>query len=288
MTKNLTLSEMFMYSTIRIECIDSAGNISTGSGFFFNFLEDTINKTSVPAVITNKHVVENSNDGYFLFTLSDKNGNPLDTVHHRFHISNFTKAWISHPNPDVDLCAMPIAVIIKLMSDMGKKPFFIPFQNKMIPSKELLNDLEAVEDIIMIGYPNGIWDNINNQPILRKGITATHPNKDYCGKKEFMADIASFPGSSGSPVLIYNSNGYKDKKGNVFTGRSRIMLLGILYAGPQHSVAGEIKIVTIPTKQIPIPISMIPNNLGLIIKSERILELEEIFKKQLNFNPPSL
>lgn len=281
MAKRLTPSEMFMYSTIRIECIDKSGNKSTGTGFFFNFSEDLENKTHIPVIITNKHVIENSASGYFLFTLADTNGDPLDTVHHRFEISDFTKAWILHPDPNVDLCAMPLYTIINYMTKLGKKPFIIPFQSKMIPSKEILDNLEAMEEIIMIGYPNGIWDTINNQPILRKGITATHPNKDYCGKKEFMADIASFPGSSGSPILIYNNNGYKDKNGNLFMGNARIILLGVLYAGPQHTVSGEIKILTIPTKQIPIPISTIPNNLGLIIKSERILELEKIVEKHL-------
>jgi len=130
----------------------------------------------------------------------------------------------------------------------------------------------------MVGYPNGIWDNINNKPILRKGITATHPNFDYCGKKEIMIDAACFPGSSGSPVFIFNEGGYRDKSGNMFMGASRIILLGVLYAGPQHTAQGDIQIVNVPTIDRPIAISRIPNNLGLIIKSERILELENLFR----------
>ncbi len=44
----------------------------------------------------------------------------------------------------------------------------------------------------MIGYPNGIWDEANNMPIIRRGITATHPNFNYNGKPEFMIDAACF------------------------------------------------------------------------------------------------
>jgi len=204
----------------------------------------------------------------------------MDKIHHTFNIKDFRSAWTYHPDPEVDLCAMPIAQIINILINQNKRPFFIPFGKNLIPTREQLEDLSAMEELVMVGYPNGIWDNVNNQPILRKGITATHPNKDYCGKKEFMADIASFPGSSGSPVLIYNQNGYRDKKGNIFMGASRILLMGVLYAGPQYTTTGEIKILTIPTKQIPIPISRIPNNLGMIIKSERIImELENLFKQ---------
>lgn len=52
----------------------------------------------------------------------------------------------------------------------------------------------------MVGYPDGIWDEFNNQPIVRRGITATHPKNDFNGKGEFLIDAVCFPGSSGSPV----------------------------------------------------------------------------------------
>ncbi len=273
-TMNLTLTEKLQYSTIRIECKDKNGNLSTGTGFFFNFLQT--DKGNVPVIITNKHVIKNNETGRLLFTIADENGNPIDSFHHTFNISpNFENAWRLHPDPNVDLCAMPIAEILYILKEQNMKPFFAPFDKSLIPSKEQLNDLGAMEEIIMVGYPNGIWDSVNNQPILRKGITATHPNKDYCGKKEFMADIASFPGSSGSPVLIYNHNGYKDRNGNFYM-KERFFFLGILYAGPQHTTIGQIYT---DYKNTPISVSNIPNNLGLIIKSERIEELELLFKE---------
>ena len=45
---------------------------------------------------------------------------------------------------------------------------------------------------------------------------------------------------------------------------------------------GEIKVINVPTSQIPIAISAIPNNLGLVIKSERLYELEKIFEQETN------
>ena len=116
-------------------------------------------------------------------------------------------------------------------------------------------------------------------PIFRRGITATHPNLDWNGKPEFLIDAACFPGSSGSPVFLYNQVGYATKSGGMTIGPSRLKLIGILYAGPQHTISGEIKIVTIPTQNVPVAISSIPNNLGIVIKATKLEDFEEYFQK---------
>jgi len=94
-------------------------------------------------------------------------------------------------------------------------------------------------------------------------------------------DAACFPGSSGSPVLLFDKGGYTDKKGNLNWGASRLMLLGVLYAGPQLTVTGDIKIVTIPTlQQKALAVSHIPNNLGYIIKSQTLLDFIPVLKSK--------
>ena len=273
----LSISEMLTYSTIRIESQDEEGNRSTGTGYFFNFKENKNTGEHIPVIVTNKHVVMNAQKGKLIFTTASEDGNPIDTKHHNVFFEDFEKQWIMHPDKNVDLCVLPIAKILNRVRDENIKLFHIPLTMNLLPTKEQLEDFSALEEVIMIGYPNGIWDEYNNKPILRKGITATHPILDYNGKQEFMIDMACFPGSSGSPVFIFNEGGYKDKKGNFFMGKSRIIFLGTLYAGPQHTATGEIHIVDISTATKPISISQIPNNLGLVIKYNRILELEKLF-----------
>lgn len=275
---NLSASEQITYSTVRIECEYSDGTSGTGTGFFFQFLKDESTGRHVPVVITNKHVINQSTKGRLIFTKANSNNEPLDTQHFQVYFDNFETFWRKHPDNDVDLCAMPIAPFLTEANNRGEKLFYISLDKSLIPTSQQISDFSALEEILMVGYPNGIWDNVNNKPILRKGVTATHPNFDYCGKKEIMIDAACFPGSSGSPVFIFNEGGYRDKRGNMYMGASRVILLGVLYAGPQHTAQGDIQIVNVPTGQRPITISKIPNNLGLIIKADRILELEKLFK----------
>ena len=140
-----------------------------------------------------------------------------------------------------------------------------------------IEDMVGLENITMVGYPNGLWDRTNNLPIFRKGVLATDYKHDWNGKKEFLIDAACFPGSSGSPVMLFDVGSYQTRKGN-FMGSSRIKLLGVLYAGPQHTVEGEVKVVLVPTRQKAVLVAGIPNNLGIIIKAEQLHAFEGMFR----------
>lgn len=274
MSLDLSPSEQLAYTTVRIECDTPAGT-STGTGFYFAFCRN--GDQSIPAIVTNKHVVAGSTKGRFCLHLSQCT-DKTPTTHIRFEIPDFEKNWIGHPDHDVDLCVMPIATLLRFSEQRGKKLFFIPMRQELLPSAAELANLTAIEEVVMVGYPNGIWDHVNNMPVFRRGVTATHPNVDYCGRKEFMIDAACFPGSSGSPVLLYNCGNYVDRKGTIIIGSVRCKLLGVLYAGPQHTATGEISIQNVPTVQRPVSISRIPNNLGIIIKAELLRDFEALLR----------
>lgn len=273
----LTIYEQLCFCTTRIETEDANGNKYSGSGFFFNL---KVGDKTVPLLITNKHVVKGMQKGKFRFTTADENELPNYKKHFTIEYSdNFESMWIMHPSSEVDLCVLPTNPLLEAAANSGKKLFYRSLDNSLIPNDKQKVTLDAVEEITMVGYPNGLWDNVNNMPIIRKGITATNYNIDYNGKKEFLIDAACFPGSSGSPVLICNVGGYRDKQGNLNWGSSRVYLLGILYAGPQLTVTGDIQVITIPTaQQKAMSVSHIPNNLGYIIKSERILDFIPVFE----------
>lgn len=262
--EELSLSEKVCYSTLRIEATIPPSSLSTGTGFLFNFKIDE--QRYFPCLVTNKHVINGSTTTAIVITCQLSNGN---ISHEKVHVG--TELWIMHPDSAIDLCVLPIQPVYGMLNAQGKAPFVIPFDESLIPSQKQLEELSAIEDIIMIGYPDGIWDSYNNQPIIRRGITATQPKNHFNGKQEFLIDAACFPGSSGSPVMILNQGGYTDKKGNLNWGASRVMLLGVLYAGPQHTAEGKIAFAALPKSY-----TSIPNNLGLVIKSSRLMDFKPL------------
>lgn len=273
MPVELSISEQLSYNTIRI-----VTDTGTGTGFIYKFCVND-NGFNIPAIVTNKHVIAGAKSGEFLLTMADKDGNPVDTEHQVCSFDNFESMWFKHPDANVDLCAMPIAPILNSLQKEKKKPFFIPIDKSLLSTQQELEDLRLVEDILMVGYPNGLWDEVNNMPLFRKGITSSHPAIDWNGKKEMLIDAACFPGSSGSPVFLFNEGGYTDKKGNTNLGGTRVKLLGILYAGPQHTAEGNIQIVEVPISNKPITLTGIPINIGIIIKAERLKDLDDLFLK---------
>lgn len=270
---SLGVIEQLTHSTVRIETVLSDGSVCTGTGFYMNFLQKE--DECIPVIVTNKHVVHDAVIGNFHVTAATSDGLPETGNHQQFQIKDFEQRCVKHPDSNIDLAAFLIGPLVNKVQSSGERLFYIPLLTELIPPEPDRNDYSAMEDIIMVGYPNGIWDAKNNMPVIRKGITATHPAVSWNGSAEFLTDIASFPGSSGSPVFLANLGGYMDKKGNTYMGTHRIRLLGVHYAGAMHTASGEIKIVTAPTSNKPVPITQIPNNIGVAINSKEILVLEK-------------
>lgn len=274
----MSISEKLTYSTVLIKCKYVDGSSGSGTGFIINLCNDDEKHLCVPVVITNNHVVQNSIETSFEFCLAGKNGEPIDDKCQNIIYQG--NAWIHHPDESVDLCCLLLAELLTDLDKKGIKVFYVPLTTNLIPPISDIENLCAMEDIVMIGYPIGISDLFNHKPVIRKGITATHIKKDYQGKKEFLIDMACFPGSSGSPVFLLNEGSYH--MGNTLYAGSRVGFVGILYGGPQFSAKGDIILMDLPN--IPKTITHIPANLGLAIKSQRILEFESIFAPLLSKN----
>lgn len=269
----LSVTEQLQYATVRIVVRLSNGGQSIGTGFFFTFGEDDL------FIVTNKHVLEGGIEATLKLRGRKDNDSPDDLKHIDILINNVQELFMPHPDTTVDLAVLPTTLVLLEAMRQEVQLFFVSLDESIITSSEYdLNRLDAIEDVLMVGYPNGIWDNVNNLPIFRRGITATHPSKNYNGRDEFMIDAACFPGSSGSPIFLCNMGSYSDKRGGIIIG-NRTKLLGVLYAGTQHSIIGEIEIVPAPTHNIPIAVSQIPNNLGICVKARRILDFQKVIRK---------
>lgn len=262
-----TITEQLLYSTIRIET--TTGSI--GTGFFFDF---NIDGLKYPVIITNKHVIENKKMCEVIFSLHTSIDGNIKEESHRI---NYLVDWFAHPSQDLCFCfAGPL--INEFKRTKALDVFRFTLGPELIWDDSKLHELSAIEDVIMVGYPTGLWDKQNNFPIFRKGITASHPYLDFNGKSIGVVDIACFPGSSGSPIFILNENGYSDKQGTTHIGAKRFIFLGVLSSGPQYPFNGDIIIKEIPTKQKFSASTPTMINLGYYIKSEEILTFEKIIK----------
>ena len=221
-----SIAEQLLYSTIRLEALDG----SSGTGFFFNF---SVNGKRVTILLTNKHVVNydpNATMRFFLHLIDD-NG---ETMEDNYQVEYSTK-WIFHPEKDICFTyVIPLFVNIKMRT--GKNVFFRACDEAMIYGSERLKELDVAESVSMIGYPTGLWDRLHNYPIFRHGFTASHPAYDFNENGIGLVDMACFPGSSGSPIFILDQNGYTNKKGTHYLGESRMIFLGVLFAGPTMNI----------------------------------------------------
>jgi len=271
-----TADYQYLYSTVRIDGVTSSNTFVSGTGFYFNFVEsDTVD---LIAIVTNRHVFENVIEARIKIILIDDKGVSHDTNPLIKDIKDLDKKVIYHPDPTVDLCAIPIAEIIDPAKDIPKgwQLCLYAYSKADLLTEKELNELSAVEDILMIGYPDGLMDEVNNKPIIKKGITSTHIKLDYENEKIFLIDIYTFEGSSGSPILLHKY-GVFDLEEDTYIGR-RTRFLGVLYAGHDTTIEGEL--IRTPIKNIQRPAINVNMHIGFVLKAERLSELgDEIVKK---------
>lgn len=254
------------YSTVRITS-RLENSFSTGTGFIVRFAEQTRDGQylNVPSIVTNKHVIKGAVDITLRFHASNFNGEKINS---QCEFVVPTDEFFMHPDENVDLCAMPLARLYKIVEKDNIKPYYYGIRLQQIPNDQKLNNFLPTEDIVVVGYPNGIWDDQNNYPIFRKGTLATSPAINYKGQREFLIDCAIYPGSSGSPVLSVKQLIHK----KTFEPFKTVELLGVVYATYQHTAQGDLTVKNIPTN-INTPV---PNHLGIVLNSTRIHELDDI------------
>ncbi len=262
-----TPAEQLLYATVRIETEGyNPNDKGAGTAFIFGLEGE---KGAFLCLVTNKHVVKGAKVGRFFFT-QRKNDKP--DVGKRFDIviDNFEQSWYGHPDPEIDVAAMPLVPLLEAIKRQGNDVFFRYLSQTLIPTEAQLAELDALEEILFIGYPSGIYDTANLLPVFRRGITATPIQIDYEGKPIFLVDASVFPGSSGSPVLIYNLGGYTSRKG--FTVGTRVFFLGIITQVVYREEQGQLEFANIPTALVPIVRTREMIDLGVVYKARTVVE----------------
>jgi hypothetical protein len=278
-----TSSDKLLFNTVRISGTTDSGASATATGFLFDF--PSFDDRVIPGVVTNRHVYTAIESGEFSIHRSDgKTPNaPLnDSI--KVHLPSFKDMWILHPNPEIDLCAAPLIYVLDRIGIKIEEVYRVPFNANNILDDQALLNLRGIEDVVMVGYPQGFWDNINNMPLVRRGITSTHAGIDFKGKPEALIDMACFVGSSGSPVVLFNEGLVPAEGPNSFTLGSRCALLGVLHSGFLMTAQGEIEYQDIPTVLTPFSKTQLTCHLGTYVKSRELLVLGEEMRQQLSLD----
>ncbi len=284
MPNPISVSEKMLYCTVPIRLIVNDRTVSTASSFFFNY--STTNGKQVTILVTNRHFVENVNNiNDINYSLLTKKIEIEITTHFQDGtngVSRHIVEWFLHPTEDLAFCFWnPIGNRITRTS--FKSVYLLTLDESIVPTQSQLDDLSALENVVMIGYPNNLYDETNNLPLLRNGSTSSHPAFDFNGKKQALVDMACIPGSSGSPVFILDEGIYI-QKGKGSTIGERVYFLGIENMSPmQHSPIYEKVLVEGKEKHQQSTSNYVLNyiNLGYYIKSSEMAAFKAIIQSQL-------
>lgn len=279
-----TLAEQLLFTTVRIEGFNNTVPISTGTGFIFSYPAPN---GDYRFLVTNKHVVAGATRGVITFTEASNDQPKLGKVH-QWTISNFGEIWFGHPNSDIDVAITSLSFMESQFRQASDIDLFYRFVGPFtIPTEEQTANFDAIEDIIFIGYPNGIWDTKNFLPVVRRGITASPIGVDFNGQPKFLIDASVFPGSSGSPVFLYNAGAYRPNKvnQNEFTVGTRLMFLGILASVYYRETASKVQPIKMAAYKAPGTIMREMIDLGVVYKASTIVETVELFLKNRGLLP---
>jgi hypothetical protein len=263
-----TLAQQLLFNTVRIETFDREQKpVGVGTSFILSHHLGGYGEELF--LVTNKHVVENAWTAYMYFTnmKDDKPdiGNPFFIKFDFFEIGCH-----GHPNEEVDITVTPIGWMLDMIGVDGVSAFLKKITSDVILRPDQTEEFDAVEDVIFVGYPNGLYDRKNYIPIIRRGTTATPVQLDYDGRPVFLIDASVFGGSSGSPVFRINPSWDR----SIIT---KLELLGVVSEVFYRTETGQFELRPAPTSVVPVIETHEMLDLGVVFKGHLILEVLDDF-----------
>jgi len=243
--------------------------VKTATGFICEVVTD---RGIYYLLVTNRHVTKDATAVQIQMVrkLDDKTPALGEAV-----ISTYTPwnddSWFGHPNEDVDVAVFNLSSMLTTMHLNNQDPFYRSIPPSLIATRDFLNELDALEPVVFIGYPNGLFDRANFLPIARRGALATPILVDYCGLPAFLIDASVFPGSSGSPVFIHQAGIVTKRDGTAHVG-NRTSLIGVL--AQYHISKSDIDVTEQPAAYS-VQITDVLD-LGIVFRTDAIVETMDI------------
>lgn len=198
--------EQVCFVTLKIAASEPETNTSSaGTGFIVQY--PVSEEKSVVLLVTCKHVLFG---GAAQVTLTFNSREAADSLFPKLGdtvtIGPATchEAYIGHDDPDIDIAVVDISSII------GNNPLI--YYKTLAESNwaDFTDDnLIPGQDVFFVGYPTGLYDQLNHLPVSRAAKTASHPRVDFNGRPAYLIDTPVYPGSSGSPVFMTQNGEYR-------------------------------------------------------------------------------
>ncbi|MRS60371.1 S1 family peptidase [Larkinella terrae] len=272
-TQKIKPFKSIAHSIVMIECTLPSRETRKGTGFIYEFCNKEDGR-AIQAIVTNKHLVRDAKWTHIRFTKKKEDGTPDHGNQVVTVCTDFWASCVPHPDPKTDLCIYPLNGLMKKAEREGIAIYIPPLGSYRTPTEKEMRDTDTVEEIYVVGYPNGLLDSENNEPIYRKGITATDINLNYCDRRQFLVDTGIFQGSSGSPVfMVVNEVSLED---NRYVLVKRMRLVGIVGFVLIHSNKGVVRTLAFEDMPVDPAATQTQNYLGVAIHYSKLLEFEEL------------
>ena len=259
-------TKRLLINTVRVDTELDDGSRGSGTAFIVSHRHG--NKATA-FVVTNRHLVEGVRRGGLVFTVGQQ-GKPLIGQRFQLDIDEFPQAWFLHPDPSIDLAVIPLAPLEQAANERGVDIYYQLIDTSLVPEATDELAFDALEEVLFVGYPSGVWDQVNLMPILRRGTTATPPQINFEGRREFLIDAAVYPGSSGSPVFFCASDGLASR----ITSDTKFFFAGVVAAVFFRQEQQQLVPAPVPANNGHASVmgsEMI--DLGLVIKSSQVVHL---------------
>ncbi|MCX7898363.1 MAG: serine protease [Rhodocyclaceae bacterium] len=266
-----SLAKRLLFNTVRVDTVLDDGSEGSGTAFVINHAHP---RGNFLFVVTNRHLVEGVRQGGLVFT-QKKNGQPAIGRRFQLNIEEFPQAWFLHPDPTVDLAVVPLRPLEEAARERGVELYYHAIDTRLVPDARQLGAFDALEEVLFIGYPSGVWDQVNLMPIMRRGTTATPMALDFEGRAEFLIDAAVYPGSSGSPVFVVSPEGLRKT-----FGAHKFFFAGVVAAVFFREEANRLASMPVPANLGATTIGSEMIDLGLVIKSSAVVDLVEAYLRK--------
>ena len=181
-------------SVARLEAYRGRRQVALGSGFFYK-KEDRISYMTNRHMVVGEHKAQRPDSIRLNLHTDPSHIASSKTVSIDLYDADGRPAWMEHPSRGkaVDVVAIPVS-----RGQLGGCEVVPLSKGRQVPD-EIVLDLG--QDLMVVGFPDGLSDSVHNLPIARNASLASCYMVPFNAEPYMLVDSNLHPGTSGSPIF---------------------------------------------------------------------------------------